>query len=220
MIQNLRRVVNIEVEQRFCRSVLVMLVCLSVGGCGKFIYGVDMYNYGHSGVMLLQVGSRLAYKVHPAFEADGVTVPMIRGFDTNVPSLYRNPASYFGRFQGYETSLPEEDVEIVWQLADLTDCEDEYRVSADEDRIVENLRGRDFGRSEFYIRRKCTWTPRPDRVFRQKIDMRAIRNSKEYKKTGRRNPDAVGRFTLNIKLIFIEERMVVEIGNGATNPAL
>lgn len=220
MIQSSRKAVNIEVEQRFCRSVLVMLVCLSVGGCGKFIYGVDMYNYGYSGVIILQVGDRKAEGLHRAYVKYGVKVPMIRGLHTAVPSRYRNPASYFGRFQGYETSLPEEDVEIVWQLADLTDCERERTVSANSEYMRGDLGGRDFGRSEFFIRRKCTWTPRPDRIFRQKIDMRAIRDSEEYKKTGRRNPDAVGRFTLNIKLIFIEERMVVEIGNGATNPAL
>ncbi|MDT0499328.1 hypothetical protein RM530_18475, partial [Algiphilus sp. W345] len=54
---------------RLLRTAATSLVtALSISGCGKFEYGVDIVNYGQSGVVLLRVGEhegsvRKPYKV-------------------------------------------------------------------------------------------------------------------------------------------------------------
>lgn len=62
------------------RLVLPLLVTAMLSGCGKFIYGVDVLNYGQSGVLILQMGNEKSTGLHPAFVKLGVMVPIIRGF--------------------------------------------------------------------------------------------------------------------------------------------
>lgn len=145
---------------------------------------------------------------------------MIAGRFPSIPSRYRDPASGLGHFEGHRNSLPEH-IEIVWQLAELKDCKNETRIRSDSEIARKELHGRQYGTTEFVDKSDCTWHPLPDKVYRQQLDMQAIRNSEAYRKTGRRADGVAGsRYTLNLTLVFIEDRLIVEVDNGATNPWL
>lgn len=145
---------------------------------------------------------------------------MIAGRPPSIPSKYRDPASGLGHFEGHRTSLPDE-VEIVWQLAELKDCKSETKVRHDANLPWLGSRAQTYGPEEFIRKSDCTWHPLPDKVYRQQLDMQAIRNSEAYRKTGRRADGVAGsRYTLNLTLVFIEDRLIVEVDNGATNPWL
>jgi len=202
-------------------NILAYLVALpALSGCGSFSYGVDVLNYGENGVILLQVGTAEAVGPHPAYANVGVAIPMIAARFPSLPSSYRDPASSFGRFNGYETSLPDS-LDIAWQLASLDDCKATVRMDANSESIKKELKGRSYGPSEYFGKSGCTWRPLSDRIFRRTIDMKALRLSDAYKRTGDRYKDVAGsRYTLNITLIFIEDQVKVEVDNGATNPWL
>lgn len=188
--------------------------------CSRFAYGVDLLNLGEHGVLLLEIGDRKATAPHSAYVSLGVSQPIIAGRFPGIPSRYRDPASFFGHFTGYNDSLPEEIV-VVWQLAEMRNCKSEHRVQADSEYVKDNLRGRDYGRTEYVDKSGCTWHPLPSKVFRQKLDIKAIRSTEAYRRTGTRYKDVAGsRYTLNLTLIFIEDQVKVEVDNGATNPWL
>ena len=118
--------------------ILLLTAATVLGGCGKFIYGVDIYNYGRHGVLVLTMADEQPFvrKPYITMGADGKevlndnkipgleNVAFVVGLYPTIPSKYRDPASSFGRFTGYKRSLPKE-VEVVWQLPTLTDCETE-----------------------------------------------------------------------------------------------
>lgn len=126
----------------------------------------------------------------------------------------------------------------MWQLAELKECETElwanrpvqYRPQdtseaarkvwdeAREKRLDE-IKKLGYTPENHWVKSGCTWLPLPDKIYRQKLDMQALRDSEAYKKTGRRNPNvAMSRYTLNLELIFNEDQLTVKADNGATNP--
>jgi hypothetical protein len=196
------------------------LVLPGLSGCEPFRYGVDVLNHGENGVILLQVGTLKAVGPHPAYASIGVNTPMIAARFPSLPSRHRDPASSFGRFEGYERSLPDS-IDLTWQLASLNDCKAAIRIKADSESAKKELAGRSYGRSEYFGKSGCTWRPLSDRIFKQTVDMRDLRRSDAYKRTGERYKEVAGsRYTLNITLIFIEDQVKVEVDNGATNPWL
>ncbi|TDU32546.1 hypothetical protein DFR24_1944 [Panacagrimonas perspica] len=198
----------------------MMIGSFFLSSCGRFVYGVDILNYGDSGILLLKIGDMEATGLHQAFSELGVSVPIIAGRFPSIPSKYRDPASYFGRFNERHATLPD-DVVIGWQLADLKNCKAERRVSADSlaQRSIKSASV--YAAKEYVFKDDCSWHPRPDKVYQQKLDLRPIKNSDAYKRTGDRYKDVAGsRYTLNITLIFIEDQVKVEVDNGATNPWL
>ena len=125
-----------------------------VSACERFSYGVDILNYGESGVIILQVGNQKAIGPHPAYVKIGATVPMIAARFPSIPSNYRDPASYFGRFEGYETSLPES-IEVAWQLAALDNCKEMLRIDKNSESAL-TLRENFHGRTEYFAKSGCT----------------------------------------------------------------
>lgn len=202
------------------RLVILVLISLSANGCGSFIYGVDILNFGHRGVLLLQVGDIKAENIHKAYRDVGVPFPIIGGRFPSIPSKYRDTASSFGSFQGYEREIPDE-IDIAWQLADLENCKDNLHVDPANLKQVEEIRRLGYTASQHVSKQLCQWTPLPDKIYRKKLDLRQIKNTDAYKRTGDRYKEVAGsRYTLNITLIFIEDQVKVEVDNGATNPWL
>lgn len=206
--------------RRISRHACIVSASALACACSSFDYGIDVVNFGHSGVLILQLGDRRAEGLHDYYASVGVDIPILRGLHPRIPSIHRDPASATAPFQGYPHSLPEV-AEIVWQLADLKDCDTETKVPHDADLPWLGPRARKYGPEEFTRKSDCTWHPLPDKVYRQHLDMRAIRNSEAYRKTGDRAKGVAGsRYTLNLTLVFIEDRLIVEVDNGATNPWL
>ena len=169
---------------------------------------------------MLQFGDRKAEGLHEYYASAGVDVPILRGLHPRIPSRHRDPASATAPFLGHSHSLPET-AEVVWQLAELKDCKSETKVRHDANLPWLGSRAQTYGPEEFFRKSDCTWHPLPDKVYRQQLDMQAIRNSEAYRKTGRRADGVAGsRYTLNLTLVFIEDRLIVEVDNGATNPWL
>ncbi|MDD3763173.1 MAG: hypothetical protein PHP86_07775 [Nevskiales bacterium] len=94
------------------------LSLFSCGNFGKFIYWVEASNDSQRGVVLLQVGEEKAFYIHDGYSKKGVDFPIIAALQ---PGIGGGTSVKFGTFASHKTSLPNE-VEIVWQLADLTDC--------------------------------------------------------------------------------------------------
>ncbi|GAA5218201.1 hypothetical protein ACFSJ3_15130 [Corallincola platygyrae] len=92
--------------------------------------------------------------------------------------------------------LPDK-LEIVWQLAELHDCKHIYKTR----------------------KRGCRWVPIDAAIFRQELDMEAIKNSKEFQRAGTRNPNRAGSYFLsNMLFVFKDDHVEVEIYNSSTNP--
>lgn len=194
------------------------------------IYGMDINNYGQNGVIVLEMThfepfELVPYKTTQASGEEVLNDPRVPGLigikrvvdlDPDIPSKYRNPASAFGRFPRYGNSLPDE-VEIVWQLAELTECHRIVPVRSDETK--QELEALGYKPAEHARKSDCTWHPLPDKIFRKKLDMAAVKASEAYRKTGTRNHWIAGsRYTLRLNLIFIEDQVKLEAANGATNP--
>lgn len=194
------------------------------------IYGVDVVNHGQNGVIVLEMTHFESYESQPYVTTSGrgeeiLNDPRIPGLEgiksvvelyPSLPSEYRNPADAFGRFPGYKKSLPR-DVEVVWQLAELAQCDDYGPALADKTK--DWMREHHYDPEYHRLASRCTWHPLPDKIFRKKLDMAAVRASDAYKRTGTRNKWVGGsRYTLNLALIFNEEQVQLEADNGTTNP--
>lgn len=195
-------------------------------------YGLEINNHGRNGIILLALTRFRAFELKPykTMQANGdvvvidYTVPGLVGIKRvasltpSIPHAHRDPASSFGRFPGYRRSLPDE-VEVVWQIAELNDCTAVVGVSPG-DTIWPEVEARGYNRPDQHVlKRGCTWRPIPGKIFRKKLDMAAVRASEAYRKTGTRNQWIGGsRYTLRLNLVFIEDRVILEAHNGSTNP--
>ena len=186
----------------------------------KFLYLVDVVNFGQSGVIVRQIGERVADGPHPAYVNLGVKGSMIIGRSPSIPSKYRDTTDGYGTFQGHDHDLPDE-VTIEWQLADLTKCDRAFQENTQSLPEPEKTTALKYRRESFFHLSGCQWTPRADRIFRKTLDLRGVKESEAFKKTGKRYPDVAGsRYTLGISIIIIEDQVYLETANGATNPWL
>lgn len=216
------------------RSATAIAFSVWLSGCGKFIYGVDIVNYGQNGVIVLQMSHYDSYvrKPYTTMAANKKTElywdPRTPGIEDvahvtrlypSIPSKYRNPATAFGRFSDHPKSLPDE-IEVVWQLAELKDCKKTVGVNP-KDTIATEIKARGYNPEDHVLKSNCTWAPIPNKIFRKKIDMAAIRASEAYKRTGKSNPGtALSRYTFLLRFVFQEDQMTVKAENGTTNPWL
>lgn len=221
------------------RRYLIAVVLLALVGAyfllrhlGYFIgYGVDIVNHGQSGVIILELGQEEAFVRRPfrVMGGDGKErwsypdvpeglkeLPVVIAMYPTIPSEYRDPTTAFGRFTGYERTLPT-DLEVVWQLAELRECSDTVWVRSEE--TTRELKSRGYNPADHVNKSGCTWVLLPDKIFRKKLNLREIRDTAAYKRAGKRNPFvALSHYTLGINLIFMEDQLKVEAYTGSTNP--
>lgn len=71
-----------------------------------------------------------------------------------------------------------------------------------------------------YIRqRDCTWAPIEGAVYRQVVDLKAVRESEAYRRTGKRNPTvALSKFVLRLTFVFENDQLEVQAESYTTNP--
>ncbi len=196
------------------RTFAAIAVSSLVNGCGNFNYGIDLVNHGQHGVIIMKMSYYEAFEVKPykttsAAGLENTHDPRVPGLEgvrrvahlyPSIPSQFRNPANAFGRFDGHSHSLPDE-VEVVWQLAELSNCETSRAAHSENSEKWMRANGFDV---EFHrIAFGCTWRPVPARIYRKKVDMEAIRASDAYKKAGR-------NFRLNLTFEFIEGELRVK----------
>ncbi|MDT0499341.1 hypothetical protein RM530_18540, partial [Algiphilus sp. W345] len=63
------------------------------------------------------------------------------------------------------------------------------------------------------------WHALPDRIYRKTLDLKQVRKSAAYKKTGTSNPYVtLSRYTLRIELVFDEDQLTLNAYNVGTNP--
>lgn len=184
------------------RTVFSLLItatgAVMVSACGRFIYGVEASNRGETGVLILQIGDRIPTNLHEHYSTVGVRFPIIAGLR---PRLMGRNSVQIGQFQGYEESLPDE-VEVVWQLAELVDC------IQDDTSSPSNVEWS-----------SCTWLPDRDRIYRRKLNIGALRETEEFKKTGKSYTKVAGsRYTLRVALVFDGDRVEIIANNATTNP--
>ncbi len=216
---------------------LLPALFLSLTACGKTPYSIDMLNYGQHGVILLKVGEqegavRKPYRVKMASGRERwVTnvvypgledIPFVIAMTPTIPSQYRDPTSAFGRFKGYENKLPDK-VEIVWQLAELKDCDDESQIKGREPTPYniekrEWLESNGFNPDDHVRKSGCTWSPLPGKVFREELDMKAIRDSEAYRQASRGLfGSPFDRHAMLIELIFQEDQLTVKTYDRKVN---
>ncbi len=71
-----------------------------------------------------------------------------------------------------------------------------------------------------YIRqRDCIWTPIEGAVYREVVDLKAVRESEAYQRTGKRNPSvALSKFVLRLTFVFENDQLEVQAESYTTNP--
>ncbi len=71
-----------------------------------------------------------------------------------------------------------------------------------------------------YIRqRDCTWAPIEGAVYREVVDLKAVRESEAYRRTGKRNPSvALSKFVLRLTFVFENDQLEVQAESYTTNP--
>lgn len=221
------------------RRSLFSLTLAVLSGCDTH-YAVDMVNYGQSGVILLKVGEQVGVvrKSHKEKVSvwDGTErwvtikatspgledVAFVIAMTPTIPSQYRDPTSAFGRFKGYENKLPDK-VEIVWQLAELRDCDDESQIKGRESTPYNRekrawLESNGFNPDDHVRKSGCTWSPLPGKVFREELDMQAIRDSEAYRQASRGLfSSPFDRHVMLIELIFQEDQLTVKTYDRKVN---
>jgi hypothetical protein len=214
-----------------CGTIVLLVVIgvalIATASPKKLPYVVDIANYGTSGILILKIGDEVAYRPHEYYVSLGVQTPILLGRYPSIPSLQRDQANAYGRFVGASNDLPDS-VEIIWQLAALSDCKDPSFVrdlrsnGIYPEWIREDL---DFADSlgiavdNLVDQDHCLWSPLSDKVFRRTVDLTAIRSSEAFKRTGQRNPDVTGgRYTLHLLIYFNEDQVAVRASNRTTNP--
>ncbi len=194
-----------------CLGLFLLLPIMS--GCSKFVYGIDLVNYGRFGVLVLELDGMQNYLEKTEYISYTVSgdiarnpgTPGLEGLELvnrlypSIPSQYRNPANSAGRFAGHPNSLPDS-VEVAWQLAELRECE-RYR-APESPRVQLWLKENGFTASEHRTAFDCTWHPLPGKVFRKTLNIGALRQSEAYRKAGR-------NARLNITLRFMDEEIEI-----------
>lgn len=208
-------------KRLFALLAFAMLIVVLLSRCGKVIYGVKAFNFGQNGVLVLEMSHRTA----GAIDADRVTRGladgllgrvMIAHLYPSIPSKYWDNGVLFGRFEGYDHSLPSE-IEVVWQIAELRNCKEEMRATSE--RGVKELEVAGYSPTYHVNKSGCTWIPLPDRIYRKKIDMQAIRDSEAYKNATRRNLLILGHsHSLRLFFVFQEDQLTVEVFAYGINP--
>lgn len=110
-------------------------------------------------------------------------------------------------FKGHPKDLPKGKHEITWQLAKLTNCVFEREITSTDPKYP----------GKYMSRSQCTFEPVPGKVYSKVIDFDEVRQSSEYTQTGWISGN-LGRKTLWLAFVFKDEDLLLEIGNGTTNP--
>ena len=202
------------------RVLFLIAIAAALSGC-RVPYAMQAVNYGRHGVIVLEV-SHMQSQLISVGTAEAAGMSNLGG-RVLVASLYPAlpleslpGAMMWGRFDGYETSLPDE-VEVVWQLADLNNCEEERPAGSKIG--IEQIRARGYDPEQHLSKHGCSWDPIPKKIYRQKLDMDAIRKSEAYTKAGSKNPEIEGsRYSLGLLLVFNEDQLKVETFSKVSNP--
>ena len=216
-----------------------VILLISLAGLGYLVfntkafgltYSVDIVNHGQNGVIILsmepyQTWVRKPYITTSAAGYDTEHDPRMPGIEgleyvssihPSLPSRFRNPANSYGRFPGHERSLPEK-IDVVWQLAELSDCD--YLGPAQASKTIEWLEQNGYDPVYHVQARRCVWQPVPDKIYRKSFDMNAIRNTEAYKKTGTPNFSvSMSRYTLHLTFVFQEDDLILDVDSRTTNP--
>ncbi|MET0068883.1 MAG: hypothetical protein ABW096_02520 [Candidatus Thiodiazotropha sp.] len=174
----------------FCMVFLSVLVVVTLSSCSKFLYSVDMANYGEYGVIVLSPDTTL-----------GTT-----RIWTGIPGVGDDIIDK-GRFPSHPHSLPNQ-VVVEWQLAELSDCgsiikRKSYKYKRKDEKI--------YARKE-----DCTWTPLEGRVFRKVFDLKEVKESDYAKHAGERIRFGSKRVMI-IRFIFRDEKVEMRVGGFASN---
>lgn len=180
------------------RRLLCAFAVLILVGCERdILYSVSAANYGEYGVVLRKFPTRL----------DGLTDirPGIPGVRADV---YEK-----SHFRDYPDSLPKQ-VEVVWQLADLTDCDDvipwRSRLKGDDDPRV------------YVSKIGCDFTPIEGKVFRKVVDLNKIMETEAGQRAGKLVKPwwtlSRARYGLSIAFEFRDEELEVRALTYRTNP--
>jgi hypothetical protein len=212
-------------------SLIALIICAVAYVRGyfphQFRYGIDVENFGTDGVIILSLGTLRAFELQPysTVSASGLMINnevQVRGLEgikriahlyPTIPSIYRDSTASLGHFPGSAHSLPDM-LEVVWQLATLTECRAAITVESKSKRR-ELIRG-GYDPAKHVRKRDCAWLPLPNRTFRRSVDLSDIKRSAAFRKTGRFNIDG-GRHTFRLRLIFTDDQLHVRAENGATN---
>ncbi len=184
----------------FAVSAVLIPVTVACGPFGEFIYWVEASNESARGVLILQLGKRKGIRPHSYYSKVGVDFPILAGLRQGVG---KSTSIKLGTFAGHKTSLPNE-VEVVWQMADLIDCKSE-----EPSTVYPGV----------MRKRGCTWVPVKEDIYSKNLDLSAIKKSEAFAKTGKSNPNRGGsHYTLVLNLIFNEDQVRIEAYNSATHP--
>ena len=184
---------------RMSKFVLMLFVVAFCGlqGCGReILYSVSVANYGDYGVIL----QKLPVKFNRPTEIEP-GIPGVRA------DIYEK-----SHFRNYPDSLPDQ-VEVVWQLAELKNC----------DEVIEGPSFLDENDPHVYARKSgCTFVPIEGKVFRKVIDMKELMNTKAGQKAGKRTKPwwtlSTARYGLSIAFEFRDEELEVRALSYRTNP--
>ncbi|MEW8509411.1 MAG: hypothetical protein AB2608_01110 [Candidatus Thiodiazotropha sp.] len=166
-------------------GLMVIILTPSIGGCSKFLYNVSVANYGEYGVIFLKIPTTRINKY--------------RRKNPGIPGV-RDDIGHFGRFHDHPYSLPDQ-VEVEWQLAELSDCRSVRVYSKDP---------------QYMRKRGCTWTPLEDKVFRKIFDLKEVKKSEYAKRAGERIRFGSKR-VMTIMFIFRDDEVEMRVGGFASN---
>ena len=119
--------------------------------------------------------------------------------------------------------------ESEWYESMLEHLEARPRNPEDEERLLKGalarstwsqLVARGHENPGKYIRqRDCTWVPIEGAIYRKVVDLKAVRESEAYQRTGKRNPTvALSKFVLRLTFVFENDQLEVQAESYTTNP--
>lgn len=189
--------------------VLCVSAALTTSSCkmfGNIKYNVEVANYGKTGVILLSP----PLSGNSFLEEGELEELHVRpGLPTVVADFVP-----LGQFIGHQNALPRANLILTWQLAELTECKSIIPAEA----IAESVKEAGYVPEQHSRKEGCKWAPILGKRYQKVINVKQIRDSKEYKRVGKfveGNP-LNGTYTLNIDLIIREADLQVSLENGTT----
>jgi hypothetical protein len=182
------------------KTVTVLIIILVILGVNAnnddFLYRYKLGADGEYGVMIHQLATR-----NYAVESEG---PRLK-----TPGIPGVRDDHMGN-GNWQDGLPIGQQEIVWQLAELSDCK----------HILE-VKSRDQRFSGSYTRKAdyCKWNPLPT-IYRQTIDFDQIRQSPEYQAATKFRWDILDNSKYGVQILFAfkDTEVTMHLNYFKTNP--
>jgi hypothetical protein len=176
----------------FCVVVIVFVVsCDAKNFLAKYTVG----NYGEYGLLIHQIGPINFMEKYGKPSRDHPGIPGVR--DDHVPG-------------GFGDQFPIGSQEIVWQLAELSECQ-----------RIREARSYDKRFSGNYTRKKgnCKWNPLPT-IYRQTIDFDQIRQSPEYQAATKFRWNVLDNSKYGVQILFAfkDSEVTMHLNYFKTNP--